>query len=69
MFGLLPTDPALLQTEGDLEMKIIECKTCGLPLGLCSNGMEDAFSPEAIKLRREFSGMKKCQCKQKEAER
>ena len=48
-------------------MEMIYCETCGLPQGLHSNGIEDAFTPESIKLRQKFRDMKKCQCKTKEA--
>lgn len=37
-------------------MKLITCEDCGAPIGLRSRGVADAFTPQAIKLRRKYSG-------------
>ncbi|TES91736.1 MAG: hypothetical protein E3J87_07135 [Candidatus Cloacimonadota bacterium] len=36
-------------------MKLIRCKGCGSPIALRSNGVEDAFTPQANKLRCKYS--------------
>jgi len=42
-------------------MRLIECKKCGGPISLRSNGINDAFTPEAIRLRRKYHGkLKEC---------
>ena len=42
-------------------MRLIRCKSCNSPISLRSNGIEDAFTPQADKLRRKYRGkLKPC---------
>lgn len=44
-------------------MKILNCSVCGKPYGLRSKGVQDAFTPEADKVRAKFKKMDHCDCK------
>jgi len=42
-------------------MKLVKCKSCGSPIALRSTGIDDAFTPQADRLRRKYRGkLKPC---------
>lgn len=50
-------------------MKLIRCKKCKAPIILRSRGIEDAFTPQAVKLRRKYRGkLKACVSESSELE-